>query len=434
MTSLGSWHPLKSRKSPRIGVFSPLSDSFNKVDWSSVYVRMLQKRNFSVSAARILTCAFVFGTRPEAIKLAPVFLAMQAQPDVFRPLLWVTGQHRELIDKVLDVFGMVADADFALMQPNQTQSMLVGAIMQALDPLIGVERPDWILVQGDTSSALAGALAGFYSRVPVAHVEAGLRTFDLTAPFPEEGNRQLISRIAFLHCTPTSIATENLQQEKIPNLRIVETGNTVVDAIRWVATRHTTVPTDLDIWSGLSPTPRWVLTTLHRRESFGTPLAGMLQAIRTLADDASLNLVFVFPVHPNPNVQAMVHRILGEHPRIALLPPLPYPELVAVLAKSWLVLTDSGGLQEEAPSLHKPVLVLRDVTERSEGVATGAAELVGTDPLALIKSVRRLVSEPQRYLKMANADNPYGNGAAASVILQAIQAASSDLTALKQEF
>lgn len=364
-------------------------------------------------------CAFVLGTRPEAIKLAPVLLAMRAQPAAFRPLLWVTGQHRELLAQVLDVFGLVADADFALMQTNQTQASLVGKILLALDPLISAERPDWVIVQGDTSSALAGALAAFYAGVPVAHVEAGLRTHDLAAPFPEEGNRQLISRIARLHCAPTAQAVRHLRQEQIADKNIVQTGNTVVDAIRWVAARHTALPALPASWA-LSQ-PRMVLTTLHRRESFGAPLAGMLGAIRTLADDDALNLGFVFPVHPNPNVQEKVHALLGGHARIALLPPLDYPALAAVLAQSWLVLTDSGGLQEEAPSLHKPVLVLRDVTERPEGVAAGAAELAGTDPAVILDMVRRLAAEPERHARMVHADNPYGDGAAADAILAALQ-------------
>lgn len=372
----------------------------------------------------VCTCAFVLGTRPEAIKLAPVFLAMLARPAEFRPLLWVTGQHRELLDQVLEVFGLVPDADFALMQVNQSQASLVGKVLQALDPLIAQQQPDWILVQGDTSSALAGALAGFYAGVPVAHIEAGLRTHNLAAPFPEEGNRQMISRITSLHCAPTAHAVQKLLQEQISAARIVQTGNTVVDAIRWVAERHTALPSLPAAWR--NEDSRWVLTTLHRRESFGPPLAGMLHAIRALADDESLKLTFLFPVHPNPNVRELVYDILGEHPRIALLPALDYTELAAVLAKSWLVLTDSGGLQEEAPSLHKPVLVLRDVTERPEGVETGAAELVGTDPDTLIASVRRLANDPQRYQAMMTATNPYGDGAAAGAILNALLNVSAD--------
>jgi UDP-N-acetylglucosamine 2-epimerase (non-hydrolysing) len=364
------------------------------------------------------TCAFVLGTRPEAIKLAPVLLAMRARPAQFRPLLWVTGQHRELLDQVLRVFGLAPDADFALMQENQSQASLVGRILQSLDPLLAEHKPDWLLVQGDTSSALAGALAGFYAGVPVAHVEAGLRTYDLAAPFPEEGNRQLISRIARLHCAPTELAMRQLRAEQIPAGDIVQTGNTVVDAIRWVAARHSALPA----WpAGFAPDGcRLVLTTLHRRESFGATLQGMLRAIRALAEDAALKLAFVFPVHPNPNVRQLVHEILGGCPRIALLPPLGYTELATVLAQSWLVLTDSGGLQEEGPSLHKPVLVLRDVTERPEGVETGAAELAGTDPVRLAAAVRRLAADPAAYARMAQARNPYGDGAAAGAILDAL--------------
>ena len=369
-----------------------------------------------------LTCAFVLGTRPEAIKLAPVWLAMRAQPAVFRPLLWVTGQHRALLDQVLDVFGMVPDADFALMQPNQSQSGLVGRILLALDPLIADQKPDWILVQGDTSSALAGALAAFYAGVKVAHIEAGLRTYDLTAPFPEEGNRQIISRIAHLHCAPTHHATKQLQQEHVPSAHILQTGNTVVDAIQWVVNRHAVMPSALKPWctADMKANAPWVLTTLHRRESFGEPLKGMLLAILALANDDTLNLHFVFPVHPNPNVHALVHQILGGHPRIILLPPLGYIELATVLAQSWLVLTDSGGLQEEAPSLRKPVLVLRDTTERPEGLETGAALLVGTDPQHIIDQVKALVLDGARYQKMVEAENPYGNGMAATAILKAI--------------
>ena len=370
----------------------------------------------------LLTCAFILGTRPEAIKLAPVYLAMKSRPQEFRPLLWLTGQHRELMDQVLEVFGLVPDADFALMQEQQSQSALVGRVLAALDPLIARQRPDWILVQGDTSSAFAGALAAFYAQVPVAHVEAGLRTHDLQAPFPEEGNRQLISRIASLHCAPTARAAQALAREQVPAAAIVETGNTVVDAVRWVAGRQPRMPQLPDGFDGFGgEVARLVLTTLHRRESFGATLAGMLGAIRRLADDAALDLRFVFPVHPNPNVRSLVHQMLGGHPRIALVPPLGYLELTAVLSRSWLVLSDSGGLQEEAPSLHKPILVLRDVTERPEGVETGAAELVGTDPEAIFQSVRRLAMQPLRYQAMAAARNPYGDGQASAAILAAMQ-------------
>lgn len=358
------------------------------------------------------------GTRPEAIKLAPVYLAMKACPAQYRPLLWITGQHRELLDQVLKVFGMVPDADLALMQDNQSHTALVGRILQALDPLVCAARPDWILVQGDTSSALAGSLAAFYAGVPVAHVEAGLRTYDLSAPFPEEGNRQLISRIARLHCAPTARAARQLLQEGIASKQIAQTGNTVVDAVRWVAKRYAALPLLPAAWN--EDGTRLVLTTLHRRESFGATMEGMLRSIRILADDENLKLGFVFPVHPNPKVREQVHAILGGHPRIALLSALDYAELAAVLASCWLVLTDSGGLQEEAPSFHKPVLVLREVTERPEGIETGAAELLGTTPEALIAGVRRLVVDPQRYARMAYAENPYGDGRAAEAILQAI--------------
>jgi UDP-N-acetylglucosamine 2-epimerase (non-hydrolysing) len=374
---------------------------------------------------KLQTCAFVVGTRPEAIKMAPIVLAMLARPLEFKPLLWLTGQHKELLSQTLEVFGIVSDSNFSLMQSNQSHADLVGKILQALDPLIEHHRPDWLLVQGDTSSALAGALAAFYAGIPVAHVEAGLRTYNLGAPFPEEGNRQMISRIASLHCTPTAQASKNLLAENISTERIVLTGNTVVDAIRWVVDQPSAVPVMPPNWNF---NRRIVLVTLHRRESFGNILSGLLHAIRSLADDDILNLAFVFPVHPNPNVRDMVHQILGDHPRIALLLPLAYTALADVLSKAWLVITDSGGLQEEAPSLHKPVLVLRDVTERPEGVETGAAVLVGTDPNRLIALVNTLANNECVYLDMKNAKNPYGDGHAAEAILLAIQGANKRIS------
>jgi len=363
------------------------------------------------------TYAIILGTRPEAIKLAPVMLAMLARPKQFRPMLWVSGQHKELMHQALQIFDLWPDVDLELMQENQSQANLIGSILQRIGSLIVKNKPDGIVVQGDTSTALAGALGGFFAGVPVIHVEAGLRTYDLSAPFPEEGNRQMISRITRLHCAPTQRAYKQLLSEQIPPAHVVLTGNTVVDAIRWVAARNHSLP--------LLPFPvqgqRLVLTTLHRRESFGATLEGMLHAIRQLADRSELGLVFIFPMHPNPNVRQQVELILGGHPRIALLEPLNYIELAGVLAHCWLVLTDSGGLQEEAPSLAKPVLVLRDVTERPEGIETGAAELVGTEPSRLISAVERLHAEPNRYRRMTEAANPYGNGLAAEAILNAIE-------------
>jgi UDP-N-acetylglucosamine 2-epimerase (non-hydrolysing) len=370
---------------------------------------------------KLQTCAFIVGTRPEAIKMAPIILAMLARPHEFKPLLWLTGQHKELLTQTLEVFGLTPDSNFALMQSNQSHADLVGKILQSLDPLIAQRRPDWLLVQGDTSSALAGALAAYYAGIPVVHVEAGLRTYNLDAPFPEEGNRQMISRVASLHCTPTIQASKNLLAENIPAGMIVVTGNTAVDAIRWVADQPKGASVLPSKWHAGR---RLVLVTLHRRESFGNILTGLLYAIRSLADDDSLNLYFVFPVHPNPNVRDTVHRILGSHPMIALLPPLAYTDMADILSKAWLVVTDSGGLQEEAPSLHKPVLVLRDVTERPEGVETGSSVLVGTDPEKLIAQVNMLSNNGSSYLKMKNARNPYGDGQAAEAILLAIQRAS----------
>jgi UDP-N-acetylglucosamine 2-epimerase (non-hydrolysing) len=367
-------------------------------------------------------CMIVCGTRPEVIKLAPIALAMKEKRELFDCALVFTGQHRELGQQALDMFGLIADIDLNLMEEGQQVTEFLGRALIGLDQTVRACRPHWVIVQGDTGSALAGAISGFNRKIRVAHVEAGLRTYDLSAPHPEEGNRQMISRIASLHLAPTQRARAMLLHEHIPDDKILVTGNTVVDAVRWIGNQLRPMGTPLvcEITSGAAS--KLVLTTIHRRESFGAPLVGMLEAIKTLALDPALGLTFLFPVHPNPQIEETVNAILGHQSNVKLLPPLDYKTTLGLMSLSWLVLTDSGGLQEEAPCFSVPVFVLRNVTERTEGVDAGIAELIGTDKNKIIEAVRVLVYNEAAYAKMCSGDNPYGNGRAAQIILERLQA------------
>jgi UDP-N-acetylglucosamine 2-epimerase (non-hydrolysing) len=358
----------------------------------------------------------VFGTRPEVIKLAPVALAMKASPKHFECLLVTTGQHRELGRQALQIFGLRPDVDLDLMSENQGVTAFLAQALISLDRLIEKGPPDWILVQGDAESALAGAIAGYNRNVPVAHVEAGLRTYDLAAPHPEEGNRQMISRIASLHFAPTIRAQNMLLAENTSKDRVLVTGNTVVDAVNWIRSRFGEDEKRV-AREATRPSTRLVLVTIHRRESFGEPLIGMLEAIRTLAQEPALGLRFVLPVHPNPQVARVVNRTLGQKPNVVLMPPLDYKALLTLMAQCWLILTDSGGLQEEGPCLSVPVLVLRNRTERQEGVDAGVTRVVGTDREKIIMAVTNLVSDAAAYRKMQSGRNPYGDGRAAEAIL-----------------
>lgn len=377
----------------------------------------------------------VLGTRPEAIKLAPVICALQQEKHL-NCRVCVTGQHRHMLDQVLQLFSITPDVDLNLMTPGQSLAVVTAKALEGLDAEFGHVRPGLILAQGDTTTAFCAALAAFYHRIPLGHVEAGLRTGNLNAPWPEEANRLLTSRLATLHFAPTDWARENLLREGIPSDRVLVTGNTVVDALlqiqqavskveHWeAALRRWGLPETLLSWfaasnRGALPASqndfRLVLVTGHRRESFGSGFEGICRAIRDIADSQE-NVGIIYPVHLNPNVQQPVHRLLGGHPRIALVPPVNYECFVWLMEKSWLILTDSGGVQEEAPTLGKPVLVMRDTTERPEGVEVGTSVLVGTEPAKIVREALRLLQNSAEHRRRSQIRNPYGDGFAAARI------------------
>ncbi|HEX7557178.1 MAG TPA: UDP-N-acetylglucosamine 2-epimerase (non-hydrolyzing) [Leptolinea sp.] len=363
----------------------------------------------------------VFGTRPEAIKMAPVVMALQ-QSDRIESKVCVTGQHREMLDQVLDLFKIRPDVDLNLMQPNQQLANLTSEILTNLDPLLASLQPDWIIVQGDTTTAMAAALCAFYRRIKVGHVEAGLRTFDKWQPFPEEINRRMISTIADLHFAPTEWSRSNLLHEGVPDEQIRVTGNTVVDALQIIINR----PAPIEIEQlleriGISQHRYLVLVTAHRRENIGEPLVKICQAIRELTDLYGDRVQFVYPVHRNPNIYKPVHQLLGDCVSVHLLDPLEYLPLIHLLKRSKLVLTDSGGIQEEAVSLGIPTLVLREKTERPEGLDSGILQLVGTDKNKIVSEVCKLLDSPMENLQLKY-QNPFGDGQAARRIVDAITA------------
>lgn len=354
------------------------------------------------------TVLSAFGTRPEAIKLAPIIRALHVIPGL-RSRVLVTAQHRELLDQVLDVFGLAADVDLDLMRPGHTLAELTSRVIESVDGALAQDPPDLVMVQGDTTTVFAAALAAFYRGIPVAHVEAGLRSFDLANPFPEEANRRLTTQLASIHFAPTQRARQNLLAEGVPSDRIVLTGNSVVDALIWVLAQPNLPPLPAP-WREMSADVDWpVLVTLHRRESWGEPLEGICRALRRAVDDLP-RLHLLYPVHPQPRVRETVAPLLGQHPRISLVEPLDYRENAVAMRASRFIVTDSGGIQEEAPSLGKPVLVLRKVTERPEAVEAGTSWLVGTDEESVYDAVRTLVTDHVRYQQMARAANPFGDG------------------------
>jgi UDP-N-acetylglucosamine 2-epimerase (non-hydrolysing) len=370
----------------------------------------------------------VFGTRPEAVKMAPVVQRLRRTPGVISRVC-VTAQHREMLDRVLDLFEIRPDIDLDLMEHDQSLAELTAALFRRLDAVVQDERPDWILVQGDTTTVMAAALLAYYHRRRVGHVEAGLRTGDKWQPFPEEINRRIAGAVADLHFAPTTWAKDNLLREGVPARRIFVTGNTVIDALHSIAARPyrwedgplAGVPRDRPI----------LLVTAHRRESFGQPLADIFAAIAELAHHYGDRIHIVYPVHLNPNVREPAHRALGGRGNISLVEPLDYLPMVHLLKACTLVLTDSGGLQEEAPALGKPVLVLRRVTERPEAVEAGTARLVGTDTEAIVREARRLLDDPAAYAAMARAVNPFGDGHAAERIVDALLDADPHSSSLK---
>lgn len=352
------------------------------------------------------------GTRPEAIKMAPVIGALRAAPWADCRVL-LTAQHRELVDSVLDVFGIVPDIDLNAMRAGQTLVDLTARLLGSVADALASERPELVLAQGDTTTVLATALASFYQRVPFGHVEAGLRTGKLDAPFPEEANRVVAGHLSAVHFAPTEAARANLLREGIKPSTVVVTGNTVIDALLSTARR------DPPIGVALDPTARLVLITAHRRDSFGEPLSQVCRAVAEL-HRRHPDVQFLWPVHPNPAVRPVVEGLLGALPRVTLCGPLPYGAFVSALKRSYLVLTDSGGVQEEAPALAKPVLVLRTESERPEAISAGVAKLVGTDPRAIVAESDRLLNDPSAYRAMARGASPYGDGHASRRIVAAI--------------
>jgi len=361
----------------------------------------------------------VFGTRPEAIKLAPVIAELRRRPGVTMRIV-TTAQHRELVEPVLKLFSIVPDRDLAVMQPRQTLAELSGRVLVAMDALLRDERPDLVVVQGDTTSAFICALAAFYRGIPVAHVEAGLRTSSPTNPFPEEMNRRLTGALASLHFAPTERARRALIAEGVADARVFVTGNTVVDALHFIRASEPfkAVPPPVRVDDGRE---RLLLVTLHRRESWGASLDAMCGALRTIAGRRR-DVRIAWPVHLNPAVSDSVRAALGDTPRVTLLEPLDYMQFIALMQASWLILTDSGGVQEEAPALGRPVLVLRETTERPEAVDAGVARLVGTDPEAIVNAVVALLERPEDRDRMARAVSPFGDGHAAARIADVLEA------------
>lgn len=364
-----------------------------------------------------LSVLSVFGTRPEAVKMAPVVARLRDTPGV-KSLVCVTAQHREMLDQVLNLFDICPDFDLNLMQPDQSLPDLTAAVFTGLDPVLEQTKPDWVLVQGDTTTVMAAALLAYYHRMRVGHVEAGLRTGDKWQPFPEEMNRRVAGAVADLHFAPTERARSNLLREGVQPDLILVTGNTVIDALQAIASRPYRF--EDGPLAGIPPDRRILLVTAHRRENFGRPLERIFAALRLLAERYAGDVHFVYPVHRNPNVQEPAFRILGPVPNITLIAPLDYLPMVHLMKRAYLILTDSGGLQEEAPALGTPVLVLREVTERPEALDAGTARLVGTDQDRIVQETQSLLDDPEAHGAMAHAANPFGDGHAAERIVRAL--------------
>lgn len=358
----------------------------------------------------------VFGTRPEAIKMAPLALELAKRPE-FEAICCVTAQHREMLDSVLDIFGLRPDYDLNVMEPRQTLSTITSKCLNGMDRVLEAAKPDLVLVHGDTSTTFAGALAAFYHKIPVGHVEAGLRTYDKWSPFPEEVNRKLVGAIADLHFCPTVSNRNNLAQENITN-GVFLTGNTVIDALQTTVVKDFHF-SDVDLNRLDYINQKVILVTCHRRENYGQPMTNIMTALRRVADTFP-ETELVYPVHLSPVVQEAAHKYLDNHPRIHLIAPLSVDEMHNLMARCHLVMTDSGGLQEEAPALGKPVLVLRRETERPEAVAAGTVRLAGVEEETIFQMAAQLLSNRKEYDKMAHAANPYGDGRACCRIADAV--------------
>jgi UDP-N-acetylglucosamine 2-epimerase len=367
----------------------------------------------------MVTVFNVLGTRPEAVKMAPVIKELSKYSDEVRTLVCVTAQHREMLDQILNLFDIQPDYDLDIMQPDQELSQLTADLFTKLDPIVKETKPDWVLAQGDTTTVLVASLVAFYNRIPFGHVEAGLRTGNLAQPFPEELNRRVADSLSELLFAPTKRSRQALLDEGLPDEKILVTGNTVIDALLRVAQYHYE-------WSsgpltGIPIDQQLILITAHRRESFGAPLREICFAIKKLALQFEREGVhFVYPVHMNPSVHQPVNEILSDLVNVSLIEPLDYLSLVNLMKRSKLILTDSGGIQEEAPSLGVPVLVMRDATERPEGIDAGVAKLVGTDVKRIVEETELLLRDPNAHAVMASAINPYGDGHASERIVNAL--------------
>lgn len=358
----------------------------------------------------------IFGTRPEAIKMAPVILKLAKYKKEFKTINVVTAQHREMLDQVLDTFNIIPDYDLNIMKPKQTLSDITSNVLNKLDGIILKEMPDLILVHGDTSTTLAASLSAFYHSVPIGHVEAGLRTWDKYSPYPEEMNRQLTDDLADLYFAPTEQSRKNLLKENHDDKKIFITGNTAIDALKYTVSENysnTALPF-------INNKRKFILLTMHRRENQGSTMENVFKAIKSIIDIHS-DIELVYPVHLSPNVKAAADKIFSNDSKVHLIPPLDVVDFHNLAAKSYFIMTDSGGVQEEAPSLGKPVLVLRDETERPEGVTAGTLKLIGTNPETVKENMEYLLSSEQEYDRMASAKNPYGDGQASNRIISAIR-------------
>lgn len=363
----------------------------------------------------------IIGTRPEAVKMSPVIQIAREHPDI-ESYLCVTAQHRQMLDQVLSVFDIKPDFDLNLMQPNQSLAQITASILTNLEPILTKVNPDWIFVQGDTTTVMTAALLSFYNRIKIGHIEAGLRTRDKWQPFPEEINRRIAGVVADLHLAPTQGARQNLLNEGVEDWRIYVTGNPAIDALRIITSRP--APADVqnlfDQYHIGQNGKKLILVTAHRRENFGQPIIDICTALKAIAEQYQDQVHILYPVHLNPNIQEPVYRLLGPVSNITLLPPLDYLPMAHLLKAAYLVLTDSGGIQEEAAGLHKPALVMREVTERPEGVAAGVLKLVGTNPERIISHVQELLEDQVIYHKMSQSKNPFGDGYAAEKIIKSL--------------
>ena len=358
----------------------------------------------------------IFGTRPEAIKMAPLVKEIEKNSDVLESIVCVTAQHRQILDQVLELFNIKPDYDLDIMKDNQNLWSLTSDVLLKTKDVIEKVKPDVVLVHGDTTTSMAAALSAFYAKVPVGHVEAGLRTFDKYYPFPEEINRVFADAVCTYHFAPTDKSCENLINSQIPKTHIYKTGNTVIDALLYTVKTHNEKINGLKLDENL----KTILLTSHRRENFGEPIREICKAVLELVEK-NKDIQVVYPVHPNPNVQKPVYEILAGKDRIHLIKPLEYAQFCSLMKKAYIIMTDSGGVQEEAPSLGKPVLVLRDTTERPEAVEYGTVKLVGADKNKIITEVQKLLNNEQEYKKMSEAVNPYGDGLASKRIVDVLK-------------